>query len=697
MEMYNGIVCVTFNDLLSTDGGEAVMKIGTLKSMISRNKELCITKSKGQTNYARIDYYALPEKWRARFEAKYGDPRELLEKSREQDRLGMVMDARARDFYTNYTYYLKGEKKGLEGKFIEEYTLNATVLSRLGKSYNDRIAYRKARGGNVRDVWKTIFKESEELKTIYSHTLPSSKPRLRAKLREFEAEGYVALISGKMGNSNTRILTPDAVEYIIALKRSSTPVYNNRQIFEEFNRVAPDNGWKQLKSVDYITKILSQPETEQMWYDAVHGELKSNQRYSRKNQTEMASKRDALWYGDGTRLNLYYRSYEQGRGWVVKTMQVYEVIDAYSEVLLGYHISESEDYEAQYNAIRMAIQVSDCRPFEFVHDNQGGHKKIGSWLDKIAHVHRPTAPYSGQSKTIESVFGRFQAEVLHRDWRFTGQNITAKRASSRPNLERIKANIDKLYTLDELRAAYYAAREEWNNGKHHATGLPRMAMYKSSTNERTHPVTVNEMVDMFWLTTKRASAYTASGITIQINKKQYSYEVMAAPGTPDHEFLRNNFGRKFFVKYDPADMMSVRLYVQEANGEMRFVRVAEPYIKIHRAIQDQQPGEREFIDANIRANRQDRIERQIAARTIERKHGMSMEEQGLRRPSMAGMTNAKKAELEIEREVRRRTRKAGMDKKWLEPGRITKEISNILYNELPGEISLDQHKVAGKL
>ena len=105
MEMYNGIVCVTFNDLLSTDGGEAVMKIGTLKSMISRNKELCITKSKGQTNYARIDYYALPEKWRARFEAKYGDPRELLEKSREQDRLGMVMDARAREEGTGREIY----------------------------------------------------------------------------------------------------------------------------------------------------------------------------------------------------------------------------------------------------------------------------------------------------------------------------------------------------------------------------------------------------------------------------------------------------------------------------------------------------------------------------------------------------------------------------------------------------------------
>ena len=37
---------------------------------------------------------------------------------------------------------------------------------------------------------------------------------------------------------------------------------------------------------------------------------------------------------------------------------VYEVIDAYSEVLLGYYISDTENFEAQYNAYRMAIQNS---------------------------------------------------------------------------------------------------------------------------------------------------------------------------------------------------------------------------------------------------------------------------------------------------------------------------------------------------
>ena len=46
--------------------------------------------------------------------------------------------------------------------------------------------------------------------------------------------------------------------------------------------------------------------------------------------------------------------------------------------------------------------------------DQGGHKKANSsgMLDKICHIHRTTAPYNGASKTIESVFGRFQQQVL---------------------------------------------------------------------------------------------------------------------------------------------------------------------------------------------------------------------------------------------------------------------------------------------
>ncbi len=697
MELFNGIVCVTYQDLTSEDGGKAVIKIGTLKWLLSEHPTLRIRHGKGLGNYALIDYYALPEKYRIRFEAKYGDPRKLLEKELKMQRLALTIDHRIKDYFGSYKYIKNGEEVSLPERLRDEYILNAAVLDRLLYICYDRKAFRKARQGELKGVWKTIQVDCEEYREVYAHTLPTALSRLKQKIITYAQEGYASLISGKMGNTSAAIITQDAGRYIIALKRSSTPVYNDTQIFEKFNEEAPARGWKQLKSRDHLHAYLERPEVKALWFDAVHGELQASQLYGRKHRTVMASMRDALWYGDGTRLNLYYREHEPGRGWVVKTMQVYEVIDAYSEVMLGYHISETENNEAQYNAVRMAVQTAGCRPYEFVHDNQGGHKKIGEWLDKIAHVRRPTAPYSGQSKTIESVFGRFQAQILHKDWRFTGQNITAKKRSSRPNLERIKANIDQLYTLKELKEAYAAARKEWNESLHHATGLPRMEMYRASENPATHPVSVEEMVDMFWLTTAKPSAYTDSGITIQVARKVYHYEVMESPGCPDHTFLRNNLGRKFYVKYDPSDMVSVRLYIKEANGDMRFVRVAEPYLTIHRAIQDQQDGERAFISSNLEANRRDRIERQIAARAIEREHGMSMEQQGLKRPAMAGMTRGKEAELEIDREVRRRTRKYSMDPESMDPGKLSKQISNMLYDQLPGSITLDMKKVAGKL
>ena len=37
------------------------------------------------------------------------------------------------------------------------------------------------------------------------------------------------------------------------------------------------------------------------------GEMKAHQRYGRKHKTELPPRRDSLWYGDGTKLNLYYK------------------------------------------------------------------------------------------------------------------------------------------------------------------------------------------------------------------------------------------------------------------------------------------------------------------------------------------------------------------------------------------------------
>lgn len=689
MEYYKKTLCVTYEEL--TDGDDPVIKPSTLKVNIFRGNIQRAHRGGGEGSRALIVYSSLPEKYQSRYVAKYGDPEEVLKRQHMKDMV--KIDEEARKFYESYTYDLNGTASPLSTKLVNEYTLNASVLNALVADLEDKGLLIRLHNNCRRDLWAAVAANSENLRDIYGHTLPANATRLKEKIRQYRKESYAALISGKVGNKSTLKITPEAGAFLVALKRCRVPVYTDAQLFAEYNRMAPERGWKPLKSLNSVTQYLSRPDVEPLWYDAVHGELAAHQRYGRKHKTLLPQRRDALWYGDGTKLNLYYRD-EDGK---MRTTMVYEVIDAYSEVLLGYCISDREDFEAQYHAYRMAIQRSGHKPYEIVHDNQGGHKKLEKkgggepgFFDLICRVHRPTAPYSGQSKTIESVFGRFQAEVLHRDWRFTGMNITAKKASSRPNLEFIEANKDKLYTLTELKEHYAEARKMWNEAPHPATGISRIEMYDQSVNEETDAATVYDMVDIFWLWAREPATFTASGIEVTIAKVKRRYEVFSAPGVPDHEWRRRNTYRKFYVKYDPNDLRSVRLYRKDNAGQLRFERIAEPYLVIHRAIQDQTEGEAAFIRREQAANLQDRIERQVTAKEIEYAHGVAPEQHGLETPKLKGIP------AEAQREIDRRTRKYSRDPEEYQIGRAGKAVSNLTFDQLDDR-KVDPKRVAGKL
>lgn len=684
MEYYKKTLCVTYQEL--TCGDDPVITRGALDKQLQRGTIERSHRGGGEGSRAQIIYSSLPDKYQKRFVAKYGDPEQKL--IREMIMSKVKKDENAELFFEEYRYDKNGEQVPLPERIQAEYVWNASVLNALISELDTLRPKRNMLGGS-RNVWETLLARVEEWREEYAHTLPGSEGRLKSLVNQYRPQNYAVLVSGKYGNSNTLKIEEEAGRYLVALKRSRVPVYTDMQIFEEYNRVAPERGWKPLKSPRSLREWLNSPRIEPLWYDAVHGEMKAHQRYGRKHKTELPSRRDSLWYGDGTKLNLYYKD-EHGN---VRTIGVYEVMDAYSEVLLGFHISENENYEAQYHAYRMALQTSGHKPYELVHDNQGGHKKLervsDGLLAKISHIHRPTAPYSGQSKTIESAFGRFQSQVLHKDWRFTGQNITTKKASSRPNLEFIEANKDKLYTLAELKAKYVEARREWNEMKHPATGISRIGMYNTSVNEETEAVTARDMVDIFWVMTSRPSTFTSSGIEVTIGGKSRTYEVYSSPGVPDHEWRRRNTYKQFYVKYDPYDFGSVRLYWKDKGGEFRFERVAEPYMVIHRAIQDQGEGEAAFIRREQEANVQDRVERQVVAKEIEYEHGVAPEQHGLNTPKLKGIT------AEVQRQIDRRTKKYGQPPEEITLGRSTKVISNISWDQL-GRREVDKRKIVGK-
>ena len=682
MEYYNNQLCVSCEELVPQ-----VIKLDTLCKNVKRNNIVCLRKG-GGGHPALYVLDSLPKAYKDKFNALYGNAAQVLEDLKMKDTL--VMDDEARHFYEQFEYDLNGVQTHLSQKLIDEYTLNASVLNLLIDKQNDMIANSHALGAGRRsDLWDITYKKSEKLRDMVEHTLPKNQARLKTKMNDYKKNGYGVMINGRIGNRNTMKITPEAARLLIAMKRQKKPVLNNSQIFAEYNLQAEERGLKPLKSEKSLVQWLNSPGIIQLWYDAVHGELKAHTKFDRRHKTAMPTMRDSLWYGDGTKLNLYYRD-EDGK---VRTTSVYEVIDAYSECFLGFCISDTEDYEAQYNAYRMAIQVAKHKPYEIVYDNQGGHKRKGSqdYFDNICHIHRTTTPYNGRSKTIESVFGRFQHEVLHKDWRFTGQNITAKKADSKPNLEFIEANKNKLYTLEELKEAYVKARQEWNELAHPATGISRIEMYNASVNEETPEVTASDMVNMFWVMASRPSTFTASGIEVTINKQKHVYDVYGDDGKPDLEWRMEHTYQKFYVKYDPYDTFSVRLYWKDKAGELRFERVAEPYMVIQRNLQEQKEGDAKFIREMQKATDEARIKKQVIARRIEQMEGKSPEQLGLNSPKLKGVSAA------VNREIERKTNLFNREPYELSVGKATKQESYIDWMELEEPIKVNAKKMAGKL
>ena len=209
-------------------------------------------------------------------------------------------------------------------------------------------------------------------------------------------------------------------------------------------------------------------------------------------------------------------------------------------------------------------------------------------------------------------------------------------------------------------------------------------------NPETPTVTASDMVEMFWVQCDRMSTFTSSGITITVKGQKRVYEVMSSPGVPDIEWRRKHTYQKFVVKYDPYDFTSIRLYWKDKAGELRFERVAEPYIVIHRAIQEQTEGEALFIRQQREAAEQSRIERQVAAKEIEYAEGVAPEQHGLQTPKLKGVS------ADMQRQIDRRTRKYSREPEELSIGKVTKRVSKLDWDEVCQTVKFDDVRAMGK-
>lgn len=615
MEMLGNTLCVSFAELV----GGGIISEPTYKKYV-RDGKLTVVQKGGNGRKALVAYSSMFEKVRAAYDDKFQEAIKAMKQQEEEKYINTQIrfDREAVDFYK--TYVAPNGGKISTGRQLE-YILNAQVMNEMVRTEKLCNAEHAKCGFSRRaETWSSVLKVCESLRTRCGHTLPANPGRLREKFNAYKRLGYVALINGNTGNKAAQRIGKLEGRLLLKLKRSKFPVYTDTQIFEEYNRQAPMRGLKPIKSPNTVHNFLYSPEIMIWWYAAVHGEREFKNKYMPTFDTILPSMPNALWYSDGTRLNLYYKVYdEKQRRMVARATDVYEVMDACTEVFLGYYIGDGENFLSQYNAYRNTLMTWKVKPYEIVTDNQGGHKKLASqgFFKKICHLHKTTMPHNGQSKTIEAAFGRFQEQVLHKLYNFTGQNVTAKKLNSRPDIDLIMKNIDKLPTLEELKEQYARCREEWNNAPHPTseTGMTRMEMQTAIDNPKAQPIDDYEAREIFMIYSPLPVTYQKEGYAFTIDKQEYRYMVYDDEGNVDMNFHLLNIGNKFHYRYDPENMTHIELW-QVTDTGLKYTAIATPKVKIHRATQERTEQENDILFSQLDANKRTKAAQYIAAEDL---------------------------------------------------------------------------------
>lgn len=633
IEYYNNILCVEAGWLY---GDGDVMTMNNYRNLHRRNHIDVVRRGcKGVTALVRYD--TIPTRFKNIIvEVIGGDPYQYCKQSSFKDLV--LFDTNADEYFRAFR---KEDGTGLGEKTIHKYNTKASILNALHKLHNDNKLKRRSMGGTAnKNFWKQAVTFIHELPlSLYPHDFGQNPVSLKRVYQKYMEEGLPSIIHKSFNNKNSEKINNDAQIWVIA--RWSNRVHKcatTEQLLREYNHEAIEKGWKELNHSKTLHAFLNREDIKQFWWGHRYGDAAAKEKYTFQHSTALPTMRDSLWYSDGTKMNYFYLS-DEGK---VETCMVYEVIDAYSEVLLGYHISKTENYEAQYHAYKMAANRSGHKPYQIGFDGQGGHKKLeaGDFFSKITKLAIKTAPYNGRSKTIESAFNRLQNQFLKQDWFFTGMNITAHSIESKANREMVLANKNELPTLNEVKKVYAKRREEWNNAPHPKTGEPRLQMYLNSKNPESPAITLEDMVDMFWMLRDKSVTLSMYGLTFQENKTKYTYIKYDNDRMPDIAWMRANVDKKFYVKFDPSDMDLIYVY-QQGNSGLEFVTEMETKVQIHRGKQEQEEWEASYIDAIKQKNNLVRVQTHDYTEDVLEMHGQANSDYGFATPALLGINSKK--------------------------------------------------------
>lgn len=509
-----------------------------------------------------IAFAPMKPKYKRMVVAKYGDPYEQVNIQFFEERLIYLEEDRQaiEDFRTS-----KGEQlsQGKREAYIKSAALLAYLdsLPRLSKSYLKNLGYANS---------KTYYKAVHTYIKRTQLPLPAST-RIFTKLTDYREHGAIAVIHGGHSNTNSQIITTEAKSILVRLMSDDKGrKFTRKEVWRQFKYLAKQYKLgSKMVNISYPTLLFHIRATEHLWFAARHGSKEFMLSREIRINKNKPSQPHLQWQIDGTPAPLWYYCAKSKQ---LRKLYTVVIIDTYSDAIIGYAIGETETMNMVFTALKMAIKVQGCKPFELRSDkgsaNIGGETR--ALLANLGIRLNTSKAGNPKARSIEGQQGAWMKNVLTYFENKSGMNITTKTLDSRQNPEIVRQNYKEYPNKEEVIEQIQLSIASYNNWS--IEGKRRRSERLQDAAPDARKVSLYEIMDYFFIFRKRGKKYqkyyfTTEGITMQVGNKEYKYLPNTADAMELAKFANKHTNRTtFYIKYDPSDLGQIGLYVLPANA-----------------------------------------------------------------------------------------------------------------------------------
>ncbi len=386
---------------------------------------------------ALILFSSLSRDWKDAITTTFGEPEK--EAKKEWFAEHYRADREAFNFYVAYRYGEHNEKR-LDEKLIELYTYNASVLNTVLLMKTNRKAYAKSRGVSRLDIWDSLNKDVNAFKEV-PHNLPTTKGGLRRKVGDYQKKGYLALVSGKLQNSNAnKVFKKEQMALLDELINKHTNL-DNEIIATFYNVVADQMNWKIITSGTVANR---KKKMNLVAYTARNGGKALSNNLLMQVKRKAPSAPMLYWSVDGWDVELLYQRTITDKDGYSKTtyhnrLTLLVILDPFNKYPIGYAIGSHETPKLIKKALQNAINHtkelfgSFYKPYQLQTDNYS-IKKLTPLYEACTKHFTPAKVGNAKSKVVEPYFGYLNRKYCKLLNNWSGHNVDSG-SKSQPNDE----------------------------------------------------------------------------------------------------------------------------------------------------------------------------------------------------------------------------------------------------------------------